>query len=178
MFRTRFPRHLTAVLGAAVIATALSACGAGQISQTANQSSAINGGSANLGKLTLRNVHLVGSTDPVKQRAGQTAQLVLVITNEAADTSDKLTSVTTDVGKVALSGDTAVPATGRLFVGAAEGQEPTPAEPTAAATPAAQPQNTTTITHGKAAVQLEKDLANGLTYNFTFNLGKRPAASR
>ncbi|TDZ80564.1 hypothetical protein DE4585_00482 [Mycobacteroides salmoniphilum] len=200
MFRTRSQRstaRVTTLLGAAVLATALAGCGAGQISQTANQSSAINGGSANLGKLALRNVHLVGSPDPVKQRAGQKAELVLVITNESADVNDKLTSVTSpdDIGKVTLSGDSDIPATGRLFVGAAEGQDPaaeaagpeasngehgaTPsAEPGAATTevkapePKPQASSDPTIKHGKAQLQLTKDLADGLTYRFTFTFEK------
>ncbi|WP_078311647.1 MULTISPECIES: hypothetical protein [unclassified Mycobacterium] len=200
MFRTRSQRSTARVmtlLGAAVLATALAGCGAGQISQTANQSSAINGGSANLGKLALRNVHLVGSPDPVKQRAGQKAELVLVITNESADVNDKLTSVSSpdDIGKVTLSGDSDIPATGRLFVGAAEGQEPAAeaAGPEASsgehgAAPSAEPGATTTevkapeskplassdptIKHGKAQLQLTKDLADGLTYRFTFTFEK------
>lgn len=194
MFRTRSQRstaRATAFLGAAVLATALTGCGAGQISQTANQSSAINGGSANLGKLALRNVHLVGSPDPVKQRAGQKAELVLVITNESADVDDKLTAITSpdDIGKVTLSGDTEIPATGRLFVGAAEGQEPAaetnapevatetetavPVAPETRAPEAkAQASSDPAIKHGKAQLQLTKDLADGLTYRFTFTFEK------
>ncbi|ORA24962.1 hypothetical protein [Mycobacteroides abscessus] len=195
MFRTRSRRstaRVTTLLGAAVLATALTGCGAGQISQTANQSSAINGGSANLGKLALRNIHLVGNSDPVKQRAGQKAELVLVIANESADISDKLTSITSpdEIGKVTLSGDSDVPATGRLFVGSAEGQEP-PAEAKAAETaapeagsaeittavtpaPEAKPQASSdpAIKHGKAQLTLTKDLADGLTYRFTFTFEK------
>ncbi|TEA02314.1 hypothetical protein [Mycobacteroides salmoniphilum] len=200
MFRTRSQRstaRVTTLLGAAVLATALAGCGAGQISQTANQSSAINGGSANLGKLALRNIHLVGSPDPVKQRAGQKAELVLVITNESADVNDKLTSVTSsdDIGKVTLSGDSDIPATGRLFVGAAEGQEsaaeiagPEAGNGEHGAAPSVEPGTTTTevkapepkpqassdptIKHGKAQLQLTKDLADGLTYRFTFTFEK------
>ncbi|QCH22246.1 hypothetical protein [Mycobacteroides salmoniphilum] len=200
MFRTRSQRstaRVTTLLGAAVLATALAGCGAGQISQTANQSSAINGGSANLGKLALRNIHLVGSPDPVKQRAGQKAELVLVITNESADVNDKLTAVTSpdDIGKVTLSGDSDIPATGRLFVGAAEGQEsaaeiagPEASNGEHGAAPSVEPGTTTTevkapepkpqassdptIKHGKAQLQLTKDLADGLTYRFTFTFEK------
>lgn len=191
MFRTRSHRNtarVTTLLGAAVLATALTGCGSGQISQTANQSSAINGGSANLGKLALRNIHLVGSSDPVKQRAGQKAELVLVIANESADVNDKLTSITSpdDIGKVTLSGDSDIPATGRLFVGAAEGQEPvsevkieastepaTPATPEVAAPePKPQASSDPVIKHGAAQLQLSKDLANGLTYRFTFTFEK------
>ncbi|ORA56136.1 hypothetical protein [Mycobacteroides franklinii] len=195
MFRTRSQRstaRVTTLLGATVLAAALTGCGAGQISQTANQSSAINGGSANLGKLALRNIHLVGNSDPVKQRAGQKAELVLVIANESADVSDRLTSISSpdDIGKVTLSGDSDIPATGRLFVGSAEGQQP-PVEakaPEAAApeagstetaipetkAPEAKPQasSDSTITHGKAQLALTKDLADGLTYRFTFTFEK------
>ncbi|WP_064410126.1 hypothetical protein [Mycobacteroides chelonae] len=205
MFRTRSHRstaRVTTLLGAAVLATALTGCGSGQISQTANQSSAINGGSANLGKLALRNIHLVGTPDPVKQRAGQKAELVLVITNESADVNDKLTAISSpdDIGKVTLSGDSEIPATGRLFVGAAEGQEPASeakgpeaagaegsngehgatvsTEPGAATTevkapePKPQAASDPTIKHGKAQLQLTKDLADGLTYRFTFAFEK------
>lgn len=195
MFRTRSRRssaRVTTLVGAAVLATALTGCGAGQISQTANQSSAINGGSANIGKLALRNIHLVGNSDPVKQRAGQKAELVLVIANESADVSDRLTAISSpdDIGKVTLSGDSDIPATGRLFVGSAEGQEP-PAEakaPETAApevsgtettsaaipTPEAKPQASSdpAIKHGKAQLALSKDLADGLTYRFTFTFEK------
>ncbi|MUM16911.1 hypothetical protein FZI91_20660 [Mycobacterium sp. CBMA271] len=196
MFRTRSTlstARVATLLGATVLATALAGCGAGQISQTANQSSAINGGSANLGKLALRNVHLVGSPDPVKQRAGQKVELVLVIANESVEINDKLTSVTSpdDIGTVTLSGDSDIPATGRLFVGAAEGQEPThevkieaptepatPATPPATETPAQAPEpkpqaaSDPLIKHSKAQLQLKKDLADGLTYRFTFKFEK------
>ncbi|MGH3722722.1 MAG: hypothetical protein ACRDUS_01185 [Mycobacterium sp.] len=194
MFRTRSQRstaRVTTLLCTAVLGVALTGCGAGQISQTANQSSAINGGSANLGKLALRNIHLVGNPDPVKQRAGQKAELVLVIANESADVDDTLTSITSpdDIGKVTLSGDSDIPATGRLFVGAAEGQEAaaeakteapaeTPAETPVTTTefkapePKPQASSDSTIKHGKAQLQLTKDLANGLTYRFTFTFQK------
>ncbi|MEU9807125.1 hypothetical protein [Mycobacterium sp. NPDC050853] len=193
MFRTRSTVRVVTLVGAAVLATALTGCGAGQISQTANQSSAINGGSANLGKLALRNIHLVGSPDPVKQRAGQKADLVLVITNESADVNDKLTSVSSpdDLGKVTLSGDNDIPATGRLFVGAAEGQAPAseakgqeaaspegsngePGATTEVKAPEPKPQASSDplVKHGKAQLQLTKDLADGLTYRFTFTFEK------
>lgn len=51
-------RVATAIALAAGAAIALSACGSGQVSQTAVQQAAVNGNSADLGEIALRNVHI------------------------------------------------------------------------------------------------------------------------
>lgn len=166
MIRTR----AAALVGAAVLAaTAVAGCGSGQISQTANQSPAINGAYANLGQLALRNIHLKGDQNPVTQRAGGTAELVLVIANDSPVQVDKLVSVSSPdgVGTVTLGGNTVVPVSGRLLVGAAQEQQDSAGSAASQAAPlgSTNPQ----LNHASAKLQLDKDLANGLTYQFTFS---------
>jgi copper(I)-binding protein len=136
-------------------AAALTGCSAGQISQTATQQAAVNGTAATVGSITLRNVHLRApqSTDYVQP--GSTAELLFVASNDSPDKADKLTSITSDFGTVALSGDTSLPATDVLVVGEPDGQiAPLQAAETADA--------------AKAMVNLSKPITNGLTYPFTF----------
>ena len=106
-------------LAAAVV---LSGCSAGQVSQTATQEPAVNGTSANIGKIALRNVHLrvTQTTDYVQP--GSDVELIFVASNDSPDVNDKLVSITSDVGTVSLTGDTAVPAAGTLVVGTPDGQ--------------------------------------------------------
>jgi hypothetical protein len=137
-------------------AVALSGCGAGQISQTATQEPAVNGTSANIGNISLRNIHLraVQSTDYVQP--GSEVELIFVAANNSPDEDDKLVSITSDVGTVALTGDASVPASGVLVVGVPDGQT-TPLESVEAAEAA------------EANVNLSKPITNGITYNFTFD---------
>jgi hypothetical protein len=137
-------------------AVALSGCGAGQISQTATQEPAVNGTLANIGDVALRNIHLraVQSTDYVQP--GREVELLFVAANNSPDVDDKLVSITSDVGTVTLTGDTAIPAGGVLVVGAPDGQT-TPLESVEAAEAV------------EASVTLSKPITNGITYNFTFN---------
>jgi hypothetical protein len=105
-----------------VAAVALSGCGAGQISQTATQEPAVNGTSANIGDISLRNIHLraVQSTDYVQP--GREVELIFAAANNSPDTDDRLVSITSDVGTVTLTGDATVPASGVLLVGVPDGQ--------------------------------------------------------
>ncbi len=68
-------------------------------------------------------------------------------------------SITSDVGKVTLSGDTSIPANGVLAVGEPDGQI-APLESAERADAA------------EATVALSKPITNGLTYNFTFDFEK------
>ena len=137
-------------------AVALSGCGAGQISQTATQEPAVNGTSANIGNISLRNIHLraVQSSDYVQP--GREVELIFVAANNSPDEDDKLVSITSDVGTVTLTGDAAVPASGVLVVGVPDGQT-TPLESVEAAEAV------------EATVRLSKPITNGITYNFTFD---------
>lgn len=91
----RLPR-LVPVLGALALAAvaALTGCSAGQIAQTAQQVSTVNGSSADVGDLALRDIRILfpssGSYAP-----GSTAQLALVVVNRGLD-QDRLVDVTGD----------------------------------------------------------------------------------
>ncbi len=139
-----------------VAAVTLSGCGAGQISQTATQEPAVNGTSANIGNISLRNIHLraVQSSDYVQP--GREVELIFVAANNSPDEDDELVSITSDVGTVTLTGDAAVPASGVLVVGVPDGQT-TPLESVEAAEAV------------EATVNLSKPITNGITYNFTFD---------
>ena len=137
-------------------AVALSGCGAGQISQTATQEPAVNGTSANIGDIALRNIHLrvVQSADYVQP--GRDVELIFVAANNSPDEDDKLLSITSEFGTVTLTGDASVPASGALIVGVPDGQT-TALESVEAAESV------------EATVKLTKPITNGITYNFTFD---------
>ncbi len=140
--------------GAAAVGLLLTGCGAGQIAQTATQESAVNGSSATVKYIGLRNVHLQAVQESDFLEPGSTVPLMFVVANDSVDTPDTLTAVTSDVGTVKLTGESAVPAGKALVVGVPDGQ----AEFTAmsGATPTT------------AEVTLSKPITNGLTYDFTF----------
>ena len=151
-------RLVAASAGLAACGLILTGCGAGQISQTADQQSAVNGATANVANIALRNVHIqaVQSGDSIKP--GRPVELIFAAANISPDVNDKLVSISSDVGSVALTGDTSIPAGTSLIVGSADGQEE--ATPMGSAQPA------------KAEVTLSQPITNGLTYGFTFNFEK------
>ncbi len=153
--RTYAVTPILAACGVAA-AVALSGCGAGQISQTATQEPAVNGTSANIGDIALRNIHLrvVQSADYVQP--GRDVELIFVAANNSPDEDDKLLSITSEFGTVTLTGDASVPASGALIVGVPDGQT-TALESVEAAEPV------------EATVKLTKPITNGITYNFTFD---------
>lgn len=149
---------------AALLALALSGCGAGQISQMAVQEPAINGNKVTFNNVALRDIRLqVDQTSDFVQ-PGRPVELVLVAVNQSPDTPDRLVSITSDVGSVTLSGDTRLPAAGMLFVGTPDGQKVAPGPIDA-------------NTAAKATVNLAKPISNGLTYNFTFTFEKAGQAT-
>ena len=147
-----------AACGLALAAT-LSGCSAGQVSQTATQEAAVNGASKTAGNITLRNVHLRAEQTSDFVQPGSEVELLFVAANESPDTNDKLKAITSDVGTVALTGDTSLPASDVLIVGEPDGQ--------IAALEAAE-----TADAAKATVSLSKPITNGLTYTFTFDFEK------
>lgn len=75
----------------------LSACGAGQISQTATQVAAINGNQATSGDIALRNVHVVyPNAEEYSIEPGGTASLAFTAVNLSESKSDRLTDIKTD----------------------------------------------------------------------------------
>ncbi len=148
----------------ALLATALSSCGTGQISQTATQEPAVNGNRVTFNNVALRDIRIQAAQTGDFLQPGRTVDLVLVAVNQSPDITDRLVNITSDIGTVAVSGDARLPAGGKLFIGAPEGQRvaPGPLESNTAA---------------KATVNLTKPITNGLTYNFTFNFEKAGQAS-
>ena len=157
----RFNPRASAGLAACGLAAAvaLSGCGVGQVSQMATQEPAVNGTSGNVGPISLRNIHLRVAQAGDYVQPGRDIELLFVAVNNSPDVNDKLVSITSDIGKVTLTGDTSIPANGVLTVGAPDGQI-APLESVERAEAA------------KAAVALSKPITNGLTYNFTFDFEK------
>jgi copper(I)-binding protein len=137
----------------------LTGCGAGQDSQTASQQAAVNGTSAGVGTVELRNVHLRAPQTGDYVRPGADAELLFVAINGAPATGDRLVSVTSDIGTVALTGQTTLAPAGTLVVGTPDLQ-PSPLDATEAAAT------------GEAQVALTKPITNGLLYPFTFTFEK------
>ena len=159
-FKSRSSAVTAALAACGVAATvALSGCSAGQVAQTATQDAAVNGTAATAGSITLRNIHLRAPQKSDYVQPGSDVELLFVASNQSPDTADKLTSITSDVGTVSLSGDTSLPAQDVLIVGEPDGQI-APLEVTESADAA------------KAKVDITKPITNGLTYNFTFNFEK------
>lgn len=150
-----------------VAAAALAGCGTGQISQTADQASAVNGASATVGNLALRDVRIQATQTGDALEPGQTVDLVFVVSNQSTETDDELTDIKTPVGKVSpLTGGKTVPVGGVLIVSAPTGPE-LPTAPAAKALPEVADANT-----AAATLTLDQAIMNGLTYDFTFDFKK------
>ncbi|MFZ2173088.1 MAG: hypothetical protein WAW17_03480 [Rhodococcus sp. (in: high G+C Gram-positive bacteria)] len=101
-------RVATAVALAAGAALTLSACGSGQITQTSSQVAAVNGNTADLGDLALRNVHVVyPNSEEYSIEPGGNAVLAFTVINDSEATPDKLTKISTDFAKSVKIGESA-----------------------------------------------------------------------
>jgi hypothetical protein len=164
--RSRRSATLAALAAGAVMgAAALSGCSAGQISQTAMQQSAVDGNQAVVKNVALRNVHIQALQTGDYLRPGATVDLVLVAVNQSPDITDKLTGITTDIGKVTLTGDPTLHASGVLFVGTQNGQAKNSDHAI---------ENGDTV---KATIALSKPITNGPNYDVTFNFEKAGSVS-
>ena len=151
--------------GALIGAVTMSGCSAGQIAQTAMQQSAVDGNQATVKNVALRNVHIEAVQTGDYIRPGATVDLVLVAVNQSPDITDKLVGITTDIGKVTVTGDPTLPPSGVLFVGGQHGQ-------TKRSDMAAELGNTV-----KATIALSKPITNGPNYDFTFDFEKAGSVS-
>jgi copper(I)-binding protein len=159
-FKRRTPAVTAGLAACALAATlALSGCGAGQVSQTATQEPGVNGTSATVGPISLRNIHLSAAQSTDYVRPGSDAELLFVAVNGSPDVNDKLVSITSDIGTVSLSGDSSLPANGALVVGEPDGQ----------IAPLESAEKADVV---QAKVALSKPITNGLTYQFTFDFEK------
>jgi hypothetical protein len=148
----------------ALTAAVLSGCGAGQISQTAVQEPAVNGNKVTFNNVALRDIRMQAAQTGDFLQPGRSVDLVLVAVNQSPDMADRLMSITSDIGTVAIGGDARLPAGGMLFIGTPEGERVAPG-PIGSSNAA------------KATVALAKPITNGLIYNFTFNFEKAGQAS-
>ncbi|ORW26235.1 hypothetical protein [Mycobacterium palustre] len=154
-----------AVVGlVALVAALLSGCGAGQVSQTANQEPAVNGNRVTIHNVALRDIRMQAVQTGDFLQPGRNVDLVAVAVNQSPDVEDRLVGITSDIGTVTLSGDAKLPAAGMLFIG-------TPDGPNVAPGPLG---NNNTV---KATVNLTEPISNGLNYNFTFNFQKAGQAT-
>jgi hypothetical protein len=150
-----------AVIGAATI----TGCSAGQLSQTAMQQSAVDGNAAAVKNVALRNVHIQALQTGDYLRPGATVDLVLVAVNQSPDVADKLVGVTTDIGKVTVTGDPTLPPSGVLFFGNQNGQSKNADHAIEAGDSV------------KATIALTKPITNGPNYEFTFTFEKAGSVS-
>ncbi len=151
--------------GALIGAVTISGCSAGQIAQTAMQQSAVDGNQATVKNVALRNVHIQAVQTGDYLRPGATVDLVLVAVNQSPDITDKLVGITTDIGKVTVTGDPTLPASGVLFFGSQNGQ-------TKRSDKAVESGDTL-----KATIALSKPITNGPNYDVTFDFEKAGSVS-
>ncbi len=144
-------------VAAVLCAVVLSGCGAGQQVQTATMQPAVNGASATLGDIALRNIRIRAEPAGAVMQPGRSVDLALVATNQSWGTTDTLVAVTSDVGAVTLVGNTAIPAGALLIV-----DDPGRLRH-ASALAAVKPAHIATAT-----VMLAKPITGGLLYEFTF----------
>jgi hypothetical protein len=161
----RSARVAALAAGGLIGAVALAGCSAGQVSQTATQQSAVDGNQAVINNVALRNVRIQALQTGDFLRPGATVDLVLVVINQSPDVTDKLVGITTDIGKVTVTGDPTLPAGGTLFVGAPNGQNQK-------AVDAVEDADSV-----KATVTLAKPITNGPNYKFTFDFEKAGSVS-
>ena len=151
--------------GALIGAGAIAGCSAGQVSQTSMQQSAVDGNQAVINNVALRNVHIQALQTGDFLHPGATVDLVLVAVNQSPDVTDKLVGITTDIGKVTVTGDPTLHASGVLFVGSQNGQSKKSDHAV---------ENADSV---KATIALSKPITNGPNYDFTFNFDKAGSVS-
>lgn len=161
VWRIQAPGRAAAALAVGGVAATvlLTGCGAGQISQTAVQEPAVNGISGRVGDIALRNVHLRVDQSADYVQPGRQAELIFTAANSSPDVNDRLVSITSDIGAVAMTGNRDLPANGVLVVGVPDGQT-------------APLQSVEPADSADAKVTLSKPISNGLTYDFTFRFEK------
>lgn len=159
--RLRLAGMTTWVASIALLAAALSGCGAGQISQTANQKPAVNGNRLTINNVLLRDIRIQAVQTSDFIQPGKAVDLVLVAVNQSPDVSDRLVGITSDIGSVTVAGDARLPASGMLFVGTPDGQ---------IVAPGPLPSNQA----AKATVNLTKPIANGASPTTSPSSSRRP----
>jgi len=157
LFPTRGSAFGSGLLAAALVAATLTGCGSGQQSQTATQQPAVNGASAGVGTIALRDVRIRAEITGAALQPGESVDLLFAATNQSDTENDRLLGITSDIGSVTVSpANPQIPATGLLIANKPQGGQ-------AEALPAQSDAKTAT-----AKVKLTKPVANALTYDFVF----------
>jgi hypothetical protein len=129
------------------------------------QQSAVDGNQAVINNVALRNVRIQALQTGDFLRPGATVDLLLVAVNQSPEITDKLVGISSDIGKVTVTGDPTLPASGVLFIGPRSGQHKKAADAV---------ENADSV---KATVALTKPITNGPNYDFTFNFEKAGSVS-
>lgn len=165
-------RVVTALALAAGASLALSACGAGQITQTSSQAAAINGSNADAGPLALRNVHVIyPNSEEYSIEPGGTAQLGFTIVNQDLNAGDTLTDISTDFAASVTGTGFEIEPQSSVIAGASdetaelvEAVDESPRPEGTSETPAAAPNELLTV----ELVDLSEGVRPGLTIPITF----------
>jgi copper(I)-binding protein len=141
------PTRAPLVVGALIAAAALTGCGAGQISQTAEQVAAVEGANAGTGELVVRNA-TIEYDGPVEgapvHAAGDAAPLNMTIVNTGAEVDRLIAASSPVASSVQVSGVLRIPGGQALSIQGAPAA-PVPAveqQPTGTAGPGAAPEAT------------------------------------
>ncbi|MEC3913725.1 hypothetical protein [Nocardia sp. CDC160] len=167
-------RAVTVAALAAGAVLALSGCGAGQVSQTATQVAAVNGNSANVGSIALRDVRfLLPQTEEYNNAKGGKAVLAFSAVNLSDSKTDELVSISSDLGQVKLADKVEIKPSSVVVA-----DKPTAKDAAQAAAVHEQNQGEAAsdkVTDPNAkpilveVTGLTKDVTPGLTYPLTFN---------
>lgn len=165
-------RVVTALALAAGASLALSACSAGQITQTSSQAAAINGTNTDAGSIALRNVHVIyPNSEEYSIEPGGTAQLGFTIVNLDTYVSDTLTDISTDFASSVTGAGFEIEPQSSVIAGASpetaelvEGVDESPRPGSTEETPAAAPSEVLTV----ELVDLSEGVRPGLTIPITF----------
>ena len=113
-------RKVTGALSGLLLAAALvlTGCASGQVSQTADQVSGVDGGSGNAGVIGVRNV-LLATPDQGSYPAGANVPVLLWVTNTGLQADTLASASTAAAGSVAIAGTATVQGQSRLEIGAA-----------------------------------------------------------
>jgi hypothetical protein len=149
-----------AVASCILVAAVLSACSAGQQSQTAAMQPAVDGVMADINNVALRNVRIRAEPTGYAVPAGRDVELALEACNQSPVNADALVAITSGIGRVDLVGNSAIPAGGKLIVDSAVGVQ-------VRALASVEAVNAATAT-----LKLSKPISHGLTYDFTFEFAR------
>ncbi|AYF78710.1 hypothetical protein D7D52_04280 [Nocardia yunnanensis] len=166
-------RAVTVAALAAGAVLALSGCGAGQVSQTATQVAAVNGNSANVGSIALRDVRfLVPPTEEYNNAKGGKAVLAFSAVNLNDSKADELVAINSDLGQVKLAEKVEIKPSSTVVADKPTAKDAAQAAAVGQQNAGENPENKSADPAAKPILVevtgLTKDITPGLTYPLTF----------